>query len=230
MRAVARNSGAVPGVGAGMRIGLIGAGRIGGTLAQLAVAHGHDVVVSNSRGPQTLGDLVARLGEHATAGTAPQAAAAGDVVVVTIPLKNYRQVPVAELAGKTVIDTNNYYPQRDGQVPGLDDGSTTTSSELLAAHHPGSHVVKAFNTIYFADLASQGQPAGTPGRRALPIAGDDAAARNAVAGLIGQFGFDVVDAGPLAEGRHFQPGTPAYNIRLDARALRQALGMTAARD
>jgi 8-hydroxy-5-deazaflavin:NADPH oxidoreductase len=216
-----------PVVGAGMRIGLIGAGRIGGTLAQLAVGQGHDVVVSNSRGPQTLGDLVSRLGGHASAGTVAQAAAAGDIVVVTIPLQNYRQVPAAGLAGRTVVDTNNYYPGRDGQFPQLDDGSTT-SSELLAAHLPGAHVVKAFNTIYFGDLASQGQPAGTPGRRALPIAGDDAAAKAAVAGLIGQFGFDVVDAGPLAEGRRFQPGTPAYNVRLDAGALRQALGMTAA--
>jgi predicted dinucleotide-binding enzyme len=210
-----------------MRVGLIGAGRIGGTVAQLAVEHGHDVVVSNSRGPQTLGDLVARLGGHATAGTVRQAAGAGDIVVVTIPLKSYQQVPAAELAGKTVVDTNNYYPGRDGHFPELDDGGTT-SSELLAAHLPGSHVVKAFNTIYFQDLASQGEPAGTPGRRALPIAGDDPAAKGAVAGLIGQFGFDVVDVGPLAQGRRFQPGMPAYNIRLDARALRQALGMTPA--
>ena len=210
-----------------MRIGLIGAGRIGGTLARLAVEQGHDVVVSNSRGPRTLSGLVAGLGQHATAGTVAEAAAAGDIVVVTIPFKNYRQVPAAGLAGKTVVDTNNYYPARDGQFPRLDDGSTT-SSELLAAHLPGAHVVKAFNTIYYADLASQGEPAGTPGRRALPIAGDDAAAKAAVAALIGQFGFDVVDVGPLAEGRRFQPGTPAYNARLDAGALRRALGMTAA--
>lgn len=207
-----------------MRIGLIGAGRIGGTLAQLAVEHGRDVVVSNSRDPQTLGELVGRLGEHAAAGTAAQAAAAGDIVVVAIPLKNYRQVPAAELAGKTVIDTSNYYPPRDGQIPELDDGSVT-SSELLAAHLPASHVVKAFNTIYYADLASQGQPAGTHDRRALPIAGDDAGAKRAVDGLIREFGFDVVDAGPLAEGRRFQPGTPAYNRRLSEAALRDALGM-----
>jgi 8-hydroxy-5-deazaflavin:NADPH oxidoreductase len=212
-----------------MRIGLIGAGRIGGTVAQLAVEHGHDVVVSNSRGPETLSDLVARLGEHASAGTVAQAAAAGDIVVVTIPFKNYQQVPAAGLAGRTVVDTNNYYPGRDGQFPQLDDGSTT-SSELLAAHLPGAHVVKAFNTIYYGDLASQGVPAETPGRRALPIAGDDAAAKAAVAGLIDQFGFDVVDVGPLAEGRRFQPGTPAYNVRLGAGALRHALGMTAAAD
>lgn len=219
-----RNTRPAGGVGRGMRIGLIGAGNIGSTLAQLAVAHGHDVMVSNSRGPQTLADLVRRLGAHATAGTAAQAAAAGDIVVVTIPLRNYRQVPVADLAGKTVIDTNNYYPQRDGNIPELDDG-TTTSSELLAAHLPASHVVKAFNSIHFKDLASQGQPAGTHDRRALPIAGDDPGAKRAVDGLIRDFGFDVVDVGPLAEGRRFQPGTPAYNRRLSEAALREALGM-----
>jgi 8-hydroxy-5-deazaflavin:NADPH oxidoreductase len=149
---------------------------------------------------------------HGLRVTPAQAAAAGDIVVVTIPLKAYRQVPAAELAGKTVIDNNNYYPQRDGQIPELDDGSIT-SSELLASHLPDSHVVKAFNTIYFADLASQGQPAGTHDRRALPIAGDAPAAKRVVDGLIRQFGFDVVDVGPLAEGRRFQPGTPAYNVR-----------------
>jgi len=205
-----------------MRIGLIGAGNIGGTLAKLAVDHGHDVVVSNSRGPETLGDLVAELGEHATAATSAEAAAAGDVVVVALPLKNYRLVPVAELAGKTVIDTNNYYPQRDGHIAELDDDSIT-SSELLAAHLPSSNIVKAFNTIYSKHLGSQGQPAGTSDRRALPIAGDDATAKSVVAGLIEQFGFDVVDAGALAEGRRYQPGKPAYGSRLDADGLRSAL-------
>ena len=208
----------------GMRIGLIGAGRIGGTLAKLAVDHDHRVVLSNSRGPQTLTGVVARLGPLASAATAEEAAAAGDVVVVTIPLRSYLEVPTAPLAGKTVIDTNNYYPPRDGQMAELADG-TTTSSELLAAHLPGAHVVKAFNTIYFEDLATHGQPSGTPGRRALPIAGDDPAAKKTVAELIDQFGFDVVDAGKLAEGRRFQPGTSPYNRRLDAAGLRAALGM-----
>ncbi|MHB1739447.1 MAG: NADPH-dependent F420 reductase [Actinomycetes bacterium] len=205
-----------------MRIGLIGAGNIGGTLAKLAVDHGHEVVVSNSRGPETLSELVATLGPRATAGTSAQAAAAGDLVVVTIPLKSYRQVPVAELVGKTVIDTNNYYPQRDGQIPELDDGSTTTS-EMLARHLPGSRIVKAFNSIYFEDLAAQGQPAGTPGRRALPIAGDDPDAKKLVADLIEEFGFDVVDAGPLSEGRRFERDKPAYVARFDAPSLRAAL-------
>jgi predicted dinucleotide-binding enzyme len=205
-----------------MRIGLIGAGNIGGTLARLAVAQAHVVVVSNSRGPQTLRDLVDELGERASAGTAQEAAAFGDVVVVSVPLKNYRQVPVEELAGKVVVDTNNYYPQRDGQIPELDQDSTT-SAEMLAAHLPRAQVVKAFNSIRSADLASQGEPAGSPGRRALPIAGDDPQAKSVVAALIDEFGFDVVDAGPLAEGRRFQPDEPAYLHRFDVPGLRTAL-------
>ena len=156
------------------------------------------------------------------AGTASEAAAFGDVVAVAIPLKNYRRLPAAELANKIVIDANNYYPQRDGQIPELDDDAVTTS-ELLRAFLPESRVVKAFNNIYYADLAAQGEPAGTPGRRALPIAGDDPEAKKAVADLIEEFGFDVVDAGGLAEGRRFQRGTPANVTRLDADALRAAL-------
>ena len=205
-----------------MKIGLIGAGNIGSTLAKLAVDHGHEVVLSNSRGPETLADLVAQLGPHASAATTAGAAAAGDIVVVTIPLGKYRQVPAAELAGKTVIDTNNYYPERDGQIAELDDGSATTS-ELLAAHLPGARTVKAFNNIYFKDLASQGEPAGTPGRRALPIAGDDATAKGTVTELVEQFGFDVVDVGSLSAGRRFERDTPAYIHRLDAAELRAAL-------
>ena len=205
-----------------MRIGLIGSGRIGGTLARLAVDAGHEVVLSNSRGPETLAALVAELGSGATAGTVAQAAQSGDVVVVTIPLKEYATVPSDLLDGRIVVDTNNYYPGRDGHFAELDDASTS-SSELLAAHLAGAFVVKAFNTIYFDDLATQGQPSGTPDRRALPIAGDDAGAKAVVAGLIDAFGFDVVDAGLLDEGWRFQPDTPAYNIRLDAEGLRVAL-------
>jgi hypothetical protein len=144
------------------------------------------------------------------------------VVVVAVPLRSYREVPVAELAGKVVIDTNNYHPERDGQFPELDDDSTTTS-ELLAAHLPGARVVKAFNNICSAHLASEGTPAGTPGRRALPIAGDDAGAKRTVADLIGEFGFDVVDVGPLAEGRRFQRDKPAYVAAFDEAGLREAL-------
>lgn len=205
-----------------MRIGLIGAGNIGSALAKLAVDHGHTVVVSNSRGPDTLSDLVADLGSKASAGTAQGAAEAGEIVVVTIPLKNYRDVPIAPLAGKVVIDTNNYYPERDGQIAALDAEQTTTS-ELLAAHLPASKVVKAFNNISAKDLASQGVFAGASDRRALPITGDDPAAKALVAALVDEFGFDVVDAGPLAEGRRFQRDTPAYGARFDADGLRDAL-------
>ena len=204
-------------------IGFIGSGNIGSTLARLAIGAGHDVVLSNSRGPDTLADLVGRLGPRARAATAEEAAAAGDIVVVTVPLKAYRSVPAEPLAGKVVIDTNNYYPERDGEFPEL-DAETTTTSELLQQHLPASHVVKAFNHIYFEDLASQGQPAGTPGRRALAIAGDDADAKKTVGALIDDFGYDVVDVGPLAEGWRYQRDTPSYVVRLDADELRTALG------
>lgn len=190
-------------------LGLIGSGHIGSTLAKLATTTGLEVVLSNRRGPDTLTELVDRLGPHARAATVEEAAAAGDIVVVTIPLKNYRQVPVAPLAGKVVIDTDNYYPERDGQIPELDNESTTTS-ELLQAHLPTSKVVKAFNNIYFEHLATLGRPAGSPDRSALPIAGDDAAAKAAVTELIDSFGYDVVDVGPLAEGWRFQRDTAAY--------------------
>lgn len=203
-------------------IGLIGAGHIGSQLARLAVAYGYDVVISNSRGPQSLSGLVAELGARARAATPGEAAAASDVVIVTIPLKNYRSVPVAPLAGKIVIDTNNYYPQRDGHIPELDNESTTTS-ELLQAHLPTSKVVKAFNHIYAAELTTHGQPAGTKNRRALVIAGDDKAAKATVAGLIDQFGFDVVDAGPLKEGWRIQRDTPGYGPRRTADELRKDL-------
>ena len=128
-------------------IGLIGAGHIGSQVARLAVRSGYDVVIGNSRGPETLSDLVAELGPKARAATPLEAAKAGDIVVVTIPLKNYRSVPVEPLKGKIVIDTNNYYPQRDGQIRELDNESSTTS-ELLQAHLPASKVVMAFNHIY----------------------------------------------------------------------------------
>jgi 8-hydroxy-5-deazaflavin:NADPH oxidoreductase len=204
-------------------IGFIGSGHIGSTLARLAVDAGYDVVLSNSRGPETLADLVDELGPKARAATAEEAAAAGDLVVVTIPLKAYEAVPVEPLAGKVVIDTNNYYPERDGEIAAL-EAETTTTSELLAQHLPASHVVKAFNHIYFEDLATQGRPAGTPGRRALAVAGDDAEAKKTVGALIDEFGYDVVDAGPLAEGWRYQRDTPAYVVRLDAGELRAKLG------
>jgi len=154
-------------------IGLIGAGHIGSQLARLAASNGYDVVVSNSRKPETLEPLVSELGARARAATASEAASAGDIVIVTIPLKAIETVPVAPLKGKVVIDTNNYYPQRDGHIAELDNESTTTA-EMLQRHLPASKVVKAFNHIYAAELTTHGQPKGTPNRRALVIAGDDA--------------------------------------------------------
>ena len=203
-------------------IGLIGAGKIGSQLARLAVANGYDVVLSNSREPESLSALVAELGPKARAGTAVDAAKAGDIAVVTIPLKHYRAVPVEPLAGKIVIDTNNYYPQRDGHIAELDNESTTTS-ELLQAHLPTSKVVKAFNHIYAAELTTDGRPAGTKKRRALVIAGNDPAAKATITRLLDEFGFDTVDAGPLKEGWRIQRDTPGYGPRRTAEELRQGL-------
>ncbi|WP_144120718.1 NADPH-dependent F420 reductase [Catellatospora sichuanensis] len=191
-------------------IGLIGSGNIGGTVARLAVAAGYDVVLSNSRGPETLADLAAELGPRARAGTVAQAAAAGDLVLVSVPLHAYDSVPPEPLTGKVVMDTNNYYPERDGQIEVLDDGSAT-SSELLQRHLAGAHVVKVFNNIYFKHLGSLARPAGATDRSALPIASDDPAAKTAVTAFLDAIGYDAVDVGPLgAGGRMYQPGTPAY--------------------
>jgi hypothetical protein len=200
-------------------IGLIGAGHIGSQIARLAVASGYHVVISNSRGPGTLAKLVAELGPNARAATALEAAQCGDIVVVTVPLKNYRAVPVEPLAGKIVIDTNNYYPERDGHIPELDNESTTTS-ELLQTHLPTAKVVKAFNHIYAADLTTHGQTSGTKNRRALVIAGDDQGAKTVVTRLLDRFGFDTVDAGPLKEGWRIQRDTPGYGPRRSAEELR----------
>ena len=203
-------------------IGFIGSGKIGSQLARLAVAQGHDVVLSNSRGPETLADLVAELGPHARAATPAEAATAADIAVVTIPLRAIDTVPVAPLAGKIVIDTNNYYPVRDGQIAELDSEETTVS-ELLQRHLPTSKVVKAFNHIMFSQLTTDGRPAGTPGRRALVVAGDDAGALTTVAGLIDSFGFDVVQVTPLSEGWRIQKDTPAYGTKETAETMPAAL-------
>jgi 8-hydroxy-5-deazaflavin:NADPH oxidoreductase len=190
-------------------IGFIGAGHIGSQLARLAVKHGYDVVLSNSRGPATLADLVAELGPHARAGTTVEAATAGDIVVVTVPLKSYRAVPEAPLVGKVVIDTNNYYPARDGVIPEL-EAQTVTVSALLQRHLPAARVVKGFNNIYFKHLLALARPAGAADRSALPIAGDDAAARATVAAFLDSIGFDAVDCGTLAESWRFERDMPAY--------------------
>ncbi|KAB1990102.1 NADPH-dependent F420 reductase [Streptomyces triticiradicis] len=192
-------------------LGLIGSGNIGGTLARLAVDAGLDVVLSNSRGPETLGDLVSDLGPRARAATPAEAGAAGDWVVVTVPLKAFDQIPVAPLSGKTVIDTGNYYPQRDGEIPALKDGSTT-ESQLLQGHLPDAHVVKGFNNIFFRHLGALARPKGAPDRTTLPIAGDDPTAVAHAAELLDLLGFDALAYGGLADSWRSQPGTPVYGL------------------
>ena len=203
-------------------IGVIGAGHIGSQLASLSAANGYDVVVSNSRGPESLTEMVKKLGPRARAGLPVDAAREGDIVIISIPFKAYRSVPVEPLSGKILIDTNNYYSQRDGQIPELDDESTTTA-ELLQAHLPASKVVKAFNHIYASQLTTDGTPAGTKNRRALVIAGNDRDAKATVTRLLDQFGFDTVDAGPLGEGWRIQRDTPGYGPRRTAEELRKDL-------
>lgn len=207
-----------------MNIGIIGAGKIGGTLARLFAQAGHEVALSNSRGPDTLAELVDEIGHGVRAVTVADAAAFGDVVVVSIPLHAYRDIPVNETAGKIVVDTNNYYPDRDGQIPELDDDSTT-STELLQAHLPDARVVKAFNAIMWKHLGGDGRPAGDPARLGIPISGDDDDAKRTVSGLIDQIGFDPIDAGTLADGgRRHQPGAPGYTMGTHTAELRSLLG------
>jgi predicted dinucleotide-binding enzyme len=203
-------------------IGLIGSGHIGQAIAKQAIAHGYSVVLSNSRGAETLTDLVAELGPQSRAASSVEAAEAGDIVVVTIPFKNYAKVPVDALAGKIVIDTNNYYHERDGHFENIDRGEATVSG-VLAEHLSASRIVKAFNNIQAAAINDDATASGTPNRRALPIAGDDDAAKKVVSDLIDEFGFDVVDAGPLIEGRRYDRDTPAYGATLNAAQLRDAL-------
>jgi predicted dinucleotide-binding enzyme len=207
-----------------MRIGIIGAGKIGSTLAHLFTDAGHDVAIANSRGPDTLHDLEEELGDHGHAVTTPEAAQYGEVVVVTIPLGRYRDLPADDLAGKTVIDTCNYHPERDGHIAALDDDSTT-SSELIQQHLSGAHVVKAFNAMRFDHLREYGREGGAGKRYGIPVAGDDPAAEKQVFDLIEQIGFEPVDAGSLADSRKFQPGTDVYTADLWAEDLRARIGI-----
>lgn len=206
-------------------IGFIGSGNIGSGLARLAVAHGHDVVLSNSRGPDTLADLVTELGDHARAATVAEAARAGDVIVLSVPLRAVRDIPAEPLAGRVVIDTTNYYPQRDGHIEALDRNERTTS-QLVQDHLTGATVVKAFNHLYATDLPTTGAPAGTPDRRALAVFADDPDARRAVAELTDELGFEPVEAGSLADSWRVERDTPAYCVRMDAETLRRTLAGT----
>jgi predicted dinucleotide-binding enzyme len=190
-------------------VGLIGSGNIGITVAQLAIEAGHQVVLSNSRGPETLTDTVARLGPRAAAATSEQAAAAGDIIVVTVPVKAFPNLPAAPLAGKTIIDTCNYGPERDGHIPEL-DSNALTSSELLLRYIPDAMLVKAFNNIYYKHLLSLARPAGAADRSYLPIAGNSERAKAEVSGFIDSIGYNVVDAGPLADSWRQATGTPVW--------------------
>ena len=195
-----------------MKIGIIGSGNIGATTARLFAGAGHDVTIANSRGPESLAELVGDLGPNAQAATVEDAARASDVVLIAIPLRAYPDLPAEAFAGKIVIDANNYYPQRDGQIPEL-DREETTSSELLARHLTGARIVKSFNTMNFRPLGSDGRPdAPRAERLAIYLAGDDEGAKEIVAGLIDEVGFAPVDTGSLHEGGvRQQPGSPIYN-------------------
>lgn len=200
------------------KIGILGAGNIGKQIARLAAAHGHHVLLSNSRGPQNIPfDIILELGESVTRSTAQEVVAESDLIVVAIPLANYTQIPQPP-AGTIVIDAGNYYPDRDGVIPELEEGRTTMS-ELLQRHLPQARVVKAFNHFPAVALTDDAQPRGTRNRRASIVAGDDPEARATVAALVDEFGFDALDIGELAEGWRVERGTPAYLPRFTREEL-----------
>jgi len=192
--------------------GIIGSGNIGSNVARAVIAHGHQVVISNSRGPESLTGLIAELGPNARAATVEEAAQAGEVVLVAVPLKAYEVAPPAALAGKIVLDANNYYFERDGHVPELDAGEATTAG-LMQAHLPDAKVAKAFNHIGAREIPTSGSPAGTPDRRALATASDHPEAVEFVTALYDELGFDTVNIGPLAESWRIERDRPGYGIR-----------------
>lgn len=202
--------------------GIIGAGNIGSQVARAVIAHGHEVVIANSRGPESLASLVAELGPSARAATVEEAAEAAEVAVVTVPLRAIPSIPAAPLAGKVVLDTNNYYWERDGHIPELDRGEATVSG-LLQAQLPDAKVAKAFNHITAADIAATGTPAGTPDRRALGTASDFPEAVEFVTRLYDELGFDTVSAGALDESWRLERDRPAYVVRQNAEELRANL-------
>jgi predicted dinucleotide-binding enzyme len=203
-------------------IGFIGSGHIGSSVARAALGKGYRVVMSNSRGPDSLADLVADLGEGATAATGIEAASAGDFVVVTVPLMAALSIPVGPLAGKVVIDTDNYYFERDGHIQELDDGELTVSG-FLQRHLVGAKVAKGFNHIKWSEILSDALPSGTPGRRALATASDFPDAVELVTRFFDEIGFDSVNIGPLSESWRIERDQPGYGGRFDAAALRAKL-------
>jgi predicted dinucleotide-binding enzyme len=207
-----------------MKIGIIGAGNIGGNLTRRLTALGHDVAVANSRGPETLRELAEETG--ATAVRAQDAAKGAEVVVVTVPLKAVPGLPSGLLDGAAegvaVIDTGNYYPQqRDGRIAAIEDEGLTESR--WTERHLGHPVIKAFNGTYAQDILDRPRPAGDPERIALPVAGDDEAAKAKVRALIDELGFDTVDAGGIDDSWRQQPGTPVYGLRGNTEAVQKAL-------
>ncbi|WP_037606643.1 NADPH-dependent F420 reductase [Streptacidiphilus rugosus] len=207
-----------------MKIGIIGAGNIGGNLTRRLTAVGHEVSVANSRGPETLAELAAETGAKAV--TAGEAARDAEVVIVTVPLKAVPSLPADLFAqaapGFAVIDTNNYYPQqRDGRIAAIEDGGRTESRWV--AEQLGHTVVKAFNGTYAADILERPLPAGAPDRMALPVAADDEGAKKLVRDLIDQLGFDTVDSGSLDDSWRQQPNTPVYGLRAGVEAVTRAL-------
>ena len=193
-------------------IGIIGSGHVGSSLARAAIDHGYNVVLSNSQGPGSLAGLVSDLGPNARAATPAEAAAAADFAIVAIPVTTIDQVPAEPLEGKVVLATINYFPQRDGHIAAIDNG-TVTAPGLLQAHLPHSHVVRAFNMIDAAEMSGDGHPKGDPKRRALALAGDDEVSKQLVVRLYDDFGFDAVDLGPLAESWRVDPGQPGFVTR-----------------
>ena len=206
-----------------MNVGVIGSGNIGATAARLFAAAGHQVAISNSRGPETLEGLVEEIGPGVRAATVEEAAGFGEVVMEAIPFGRYESLPSDRLAGKVFITASNYYPARDGEV----EHGRSASAELIQQHLPGARVVKAFNTIYFVRLGENGRP-GAPieEREAIFVSGDDEEAKGVVSGLIEEIGFAPVDAGTLAESRRQEPGSPIYNVAMNpARAREMLAGM-----
>jgi predicted dinucleotide-binding enzyme len=190
-------------------VGIIGSGPLGLAVARLAIEAGHQIVLSNSRGPETLEDAARELGPKASAATSTEAALSGDIVVVTVPVMAFPHLPAAAFAGKTVIDTCNYGAERDGPIPELDE-KLLTSSGLLQRYLPDATIVKAFNNIFYKHLLSLARPSEAANRSYLPIAGDAASANAAVTDFIDSLGYGVVETGPLADSWRQETGTPVW--------------------